>query len=211
MDDTKRVLYLIVCGSPAARNVGALVALGRDEGWDVCVISTPDGLKWLDIPALAAQTGHPVRHRYKYPGDPDVLPDPDAMIVAPMTVNTTNKWVAGIADTLALGILVEGLGKGLPIVAMPYTNAAMAGHPAFGESVARLRAWGVTVLYGDDVVRLHQPGAGESRVDSVPWHLTLEALACHPRLEAARTPVVDNSRQPRAGRGGGASGGSDPV
>jgi flavoprotein len=30
------------------------------------------------------------------------------VIVAPATVNTINKWAAGICDTLALGILVEG-------------------------------------------------------------------------------------------------------
>lgn len=180
MDRNGRVLYVIACGSPAARDVGKLVDLVRYEGWDVCVVGTPDSLKWLDLPKLASQTGHPVRHRYKYPGDPDVLPVADAMIVAPATVNTINKWAAGIADTLALGLLVEGLGRGLPIVALPYTNAAMAAHPAFGENVARLRRWGVTVLFGDGVVDLHPPGTGEARLAAVPWELTVQALAEHP-------------------------------
>jgi phosphopantothenoylcysteine synthetase/decarboxylase len=91
-------------------------------------------------------------------------------------VNTINKWAAGIADTLALGLVVEGVGLGLPIVAIPYTNSAMAAHPAFAESIARLRGWGVTVLYGDDVVKLHPPGTGESRAEPFPWHLALDAL-----------------------------------
>jgi len=95
------------------------------------VVSTPDGLKFIDVPALAELTGHPVRHRYKYPGDPDVLPNADAMVVAPATVNTINKWACGIADTLALGLLVEAVGSGVPLVAVPYTNRAMAAHPAF--------------------------------------------------------------------------------
>lgn len=171
-----RVLYVIVCGSPAARNVGQLVALAQRDGWDVCVIATPDGSKFVDLPALAAQTGHPVRSVYKNPGDPDVLPSADAMIVAPATVNTINKWVAGITDTLALGLLVEGQGLGLPIVAVPYTNSAMVRHPAFGESIAKLRRWGVTVLYGDDVVRLHPPGTGEEYLHLFPWGLALDAL-----------------------------------
>jgi phosphopantothenoylcysteine synthetase/decarboxylase len=98
------------------------------------------------------------------------------MVVAPATVNTMNKWSAGIADTLSLGLLVEGLGKGLPIVAMPVTNVAMAAHPAFGESVRRLRSWGVTVLYGDDVMPLHEPGAGDEVLDLIPWHLAVAAL-----------------------------------
>jgi phosphopantothenoylcysteine synthetase/decarboxylase len=186
VDGTRRVLYVVACGSPAAREVGSLVELAKRAGWDVCVIGTPDALKWLDLPRLAAQTGHPIRHRYKHPGDLDVLPTAHAMIVAPATVNTINKWAAGIADTLALGLLVEGLGRGLPIVALPYTNAAMAAHPAFGENVSRLRGWGVTVLYGPEVMDLHSPGTGESRIHAVPWHLTLDALDSHWRSASNR-------------------------
>lgn len=171
-----RVLYIIVCGAPVARNVGRLVSLAQSDGWDVCVITTPDGRKFIDVPALAAQTGHPVRSLYKNPGDPDVLAAPDAMVVAPATVNTISKWALGIADTLALGLLVEGLGKGLPIVAMPFTNAAMAAHPAFREAVGRLRGWGVVMLFGDEVLPLHPPGGGDQMVDTFPWVLVLDAL-----------------------------------
>jgi phosphopantothenoylcysteine synthetase/decarboxylase len=171
-----RILYVIACGSPAARNVHLLVALAQAAGWEVCVVATPDGRKFVDDSALAAQTGHPVRSAFKNPGDPDVLPDPHAMIVAPATVNTINKWSAGIADTLALGLLVEAQGRGLPIVAVPYTNAAMAAHPAFLESVARLRGWGISVLFGPDVVPLHAPGTMESHIDQFPWQRALDAL-----------------------------------
>ncbi|MEJ3747335.1 flavoprotein [Actinomycetes bacterium KLBMP 9797] len=170
------VLYLIACGSPAARDAGRLVALAHQAGWDVCVVVTPDGRKFVDVPALALLTGHPVRTLYKNPGDPDVLPPADAIIVAPATVNTINKWAAGIADTLALGLLVEGYGRGLPIVAMPYTNHAMAAHPAFHEAIERLRGWGVTVLFGDEVLALPSPGTGEANRKSFPWHLALDAL-----------------------------------
>jgi phosphopantothenoylcysteine synthetase/decarboxylase len=170
------ILYILVCGSPVARDVGRLVELAQKDGWEVCLVASPDGRKFIDVPALAAQTGYPVRSAYKNPGDPDVLPAAEAMIVAPATVNTINKWAAGIADTLTLGLLVEGQGKGLPIVAMPFTNAAMAAHPAFAESVTRLRGWGVTVLFGDDVVRLHPPGTSDQHLDGFPWHLALSAL-----------------------------------
>jgi phosphopantothenoylcysteine synthetase/decarboxylase len=170
------VLYVIVCGSPIARGVGKLVDLAQQDGWDVCVVSTPDGRQFLDVPALAAQTGHPVRWQFKTPGEPDLLPDADAMIVAPATFNTIAKWSVGIADTLPLGLLIEGQGKGLPIVAMPFTNLAMAAHPAFLENITRLRGWGVAVLYGQDVVPLVPPGQGEAAVDGFPWRLALEAL-----------------------------------
>ncbi|HWG98318.1 MAG TPA: flavoprotein [Pilimelia sp.] len=171
-----RVLYAVVCGSPLARNVGRLVAAAQRRDWRVCVVATPDARKFIDVSALAAQTGYAVRSHYKNPGDPDVLPPPDAIVVAPATVNTVNKWALGIADTLALGLLIEGQGRDLPIVAVPFTNLAMARHPAFLESVARLRSWGVTVLFGDDVVTLHAPGTGEQHLDGFPWELALDAL-----------------------------------
>lgn len=170
------VLYAIACGSPLARDVGRLVDLALADGWEVCVVVTPDGSKFVDVAALERQTGRPVRSRYKNPGDPDVLPAADAMIVAPATVNTVNKWAAGIADTLALGLLVEAIGKDLPLVAMPFTNVAMAAHPAFRESIDRLRRWGVTVLFGDDVMPLHPPGTGERHLDRFPWQLGIDAL-----------------------------------
>ena len=157
------VLYVIACGSPVASRVGTLVDLAQRDGWEVCVVTSRDGRKFVDVPALAAKSGHPVRSEYKNPGDPDVLPDADAMVVAPATVNTMTKWSAGIADTLALGLLVEGIGQGLPIVALPFTNSAMAAHPAFGEAIVRLRSWGVTVLRGDDVVRFGPPGRASPR------------------------------------------------
>jgi phosphopantothenoylcysteine synthetase/decarboxylase len=171
-----RVLYVIVCGSPATRGVGKLIALAQSDGWDVCVVATPDGRKFLDVGAVTEQTGHAVRSEYKHPDEPDMLPLPDAIIVAPATINTINKWSAGIADTLALGLLVEAYGKRLPVVAVPYTNAAMAAHPTVAHSIARLRGWGVTVLYGDDIVKLHPPGTGEQHVDEFPWRLALDAL-----------------------------------
>jgi phosphopantothenoylcysteine synthetase/decarboxylase len=178
--DRRQVLYVIVCGSPLAGRIGRLVELAQQEGWDVCVVTTPDGAKFVDAAALARQTGHPVRTSYKHPGDPDVLPAADAMVVCPATVNTVNKWAAGITDTLALGLLVEAQGLGVPIVAVPFTNNAMAVHPAFRAALDRLREWGVTVLFGDHVYRLHAPGTGERHLHTFPWELVLPALSTSP-------------------------------
>ncbi|MEO3775506.1 flavoprotein [Micromonospora sp. B11E3] len=174
--ERRRVLYAIACGSPLAGHVDRLVELAQQDGWDVCVVTTPDGAKFVDRAALARQTGHPVRSRYKDPGDLDVLPAADAMIVCPATVNTVNKWAAGITDTLALGLLIEAQGLGVPIVAVPYTNAAMAAHPAFRASLARLAEWGVDVCFGDDVYPLHPPGMGERHLHTFPWGVGLAAL-----------------------------------
>lgn len=171
-----RVLYIIACAAPPAREIGRLVEPALSAGWDACVLATPSAARFFDPAVLEEQTGHPVRSQYKEPGTEDVLPPPDAIIVAPATVNTINKWAYGICDTLALGILVEAIGKKLPIVALPFTNYAHAAHPAFEENISKLRSWGVRVLYGNDVYLLHAPGTGSRYLDIFPWQLTLESL-----------------------------------
>jgi phosphopantothenoylcysteine synthetase/decarboxylase len=162
--ETHPVLYLIACGAPPARKLPAFVIHAQQQGWDVCVITTPDGIKFLDAGDLAGLTGHPVRAQFKHPDEPDVLPPPDALAVAPATFNTINKWAQGISDTLALGLLNEAAGLALPIVAVPWTNAALARHPVFQRSLAVLREWGVTVLF--DPARVLQE-SGEPAV--FPW------------------------------------------
>jgi phosphopantothenoylcysteine synthetase/decarboxylase len=176
--DARRVLYIIACGAGPSSRLDKLVTLAQRNGWEVCVIATPDGRKFVDVSALERLTGHPVRSEYRHPGQQDPLPSPDAIIVAPATTNTINKWAAGISDTLALGLLVETIGKGLPVVALPFTNRAQAAHPIFERNIESLRVWGATVLYGPDIHPLHEPGTGmQSQVmDRYPWQLTLEAL-----------------------------------
>ena len=167
------VLYALVCGSPMARDVGVLVDLAQRDGWEVCVITTPDGRKFVDVAELQAQTGHPVRTHYKNPGEPDLLPPADAMIVAPATVNTVNKWAAGITDTLVLGLLVEGYGYQVPTAVVPYTNKIMARHPALHESLGKLRTWGVHVLTGE----LGGPGQTDRFRSQFPWRRALQAVS----------------------------------
>jgi phosphopantothenoylcysteine synthetase/decarboxylase len=185
------VLYVIVCGAPPARDANRLVQLAQAEGWDVCLIATPSACSFIDSPALEAATGHPVRSEYKQPDEADVLPPADAIVVAPATFNTVNKWAAGISDTLVLGLLTEAIGKRLPVVALPFVNAAQAKHPAFQASIDRLRAAGVQLLYGPDVLELHEPGTGSQRVGLFPWHLTLTALDRNRSIRPFQQPDLD--------------------
>jgi phosphopantothenoylcysteine synthetase/decarboxylase len=136
------------------------------------VIATPDGARFIDAGELTALTGHPVRVHYKDPDEPDVLSPADAMIFAPATFDTINKLAHGISGTLALGLVNEAAGPGLPIVAVPWPNAALARHPAFQRSVAELRQWEVTVIF--DPARL--PGTSEKRA-VFPWEIVRAKLA----------------------------------
>lgn len=173
------VLYAIVTGSAVARDVGKLVDLAHRDGWDVCVIASPDGCRFIDVDALAVKTGHPVRSRYKEPDAPDVLPPADAMIVAPITSNSLAKWAAGISDTLPLGLLIEAVGLGLPIVAVPFVHRALISFPPVAEAARKLSEWGVTVLPEDPP---HEPGSGGAAQERFRWEGAWHALLEHPRL-----------------------------
>jgi phosphopantothenoylcysteine synthetase/decarboxylase len=149
-----------------------------DQGWDTCVIITPAGGRFADSDDLAALTGHPVRDDYKRSEDPDVLPfPPSAFVVAPATFNTINKWANGISDTLALGLLNEGLCAGQPMAAVPNPNVNLAKHPAFVRSVAFLRENGVRVVFDPDIYPLPTPNLGEASRDLFPWDALKEIVA----------------------------------
>ncbi|MDT0308374.1 flavoprotein [Streptomyces sp. DSM 44917] len=174
---SSRVLYLVACAAPPSQEVHTGIATAQAAGWDVCLVLTPSAARWLenDLPRLAEITGHPVRSAYKRPGEPDVLPAPDAILVAPATSNTINKWAQGISDTLALGLITEAIGLGVPLVALPYLNQAQAAHPAFARSVATLRASGVAVLLGEGGFVPHP--ARKGTLETFSWDAGVAALA----------------------------------
>ncbi|WP_336205096.1 flavoprotein [Nonomuraea sp. LPB2021202275-12-8] len=167
------VLYIVVCATPRARVVDELVERAIGRGWTPCVIATPQAVRFVDVAALTELTGYPVRHAYKDPDAPDLLPDPDAILVCPASFNTINKWAAGISDTLALGLITEAIGMGLPLVAAPAVNSAQASHPAFERNVGELRAAGVTMLYGPGIWEPAPPRSAGAPFD---WDLALDAL-----------------------------------
>jgi phosphopantothenoylcysteine synthetase/decarboxylase len=130
----------------------------------------------MDLTTLSELTGHVVRYDYKQPDEPDVLPPADAIAVAPATFNTINKWAHGSSDTLALGILNEAIGLGLPMVAVPVPNIALAKHPAFQESTERLRAWGVRLIFDPERYPLPTPNMGPPAAKLFPWDALLAEL-----------------------------------
>jgi hypothetical protein len=181
----RRVLYVVACGGRPAGDLAPFVEDAQAAGWEVCVIATPSALKFMDLDHLARLTGHIVRYDYKQPEEPDVLPPPDAMVVAPATFNTINKWAAGISDTLALGLLNEALGLGLPVVAVPFPNIALAQHPAFRRSMRELEGLGVRLLFDPDAYPLPTPNLGPASRDLFPWPALREELA---KLTAEQGP-----------------------
>lgn len=170
-----RVLSIVVCGAGPASAIGTFVKLALERGWTVQVIATPAALDFFDQAAIEALTGSPVRSQYSPPGSPRSL-IPNAIAVAPATYNTINKWATGASDTYALGVLAEQTGMGLPIVVLPFVNAALASRAPFQRNVESLRAEGVSILFGPGAVEPHQPHTGGALIDTYPWHLVLDKI-----------------------------------
>jgi phosphopantothenoylcysteine decarboxylase len=162
-----RVLYVVVCAAPPASEVHELVKLAQAAGWEICVIATPEAMHLIDPAMLAELTGYDVRSEYRAAGEAKSLPDADAIAVAPATFNTVNKFRAGIADNMAVGVLCECLRAGVPIVLAPNVKAVLAEHPAFPASLRELASWGVHVLE-----QAPQPRG----VRMAPWEAILEAV-----------------------------------
>lgn len=173
---TTKTLYLLCSAAPPVFDVARVIEDAQSRGWDVCLGLTPTAAHWLSdhLDGLAALTGHPVRWQYKLPGEPDVWPVADALLVAPATFNTVNAWALGLTDRFAVGVAAEAIGKGTPVVAMPCANAALAAHPQFDQSLAVLRTAGVSVLFGEDGFT---PGpAGPDAPAHFPWPVALDAV-----------------------------------
>lgn len=146
---SKGVLYIISCASSAIDYIPDFIEQAQRTGWDICMVITPQAVKFVDVPLLEKLTGHPVRSEYKRPEDINVLPRANAILAFPTTFNTLNKWALGITDTLALGLLCEYTGLRMPILAIPgiHSSSGLDTHPALPRSLRMLRRYGVQVLY----------------------------------------------------------------
>ncbi|MEV0479562.1 flavoprotein [Streptomyces sp. NPDC050508] len=170
--DSKAFLYVVVCAAGIAADVSKLITAAQERDWAVGVIATPVAMGgFFDTGAVEAQTGRPIRSAWRTPGDPRPFPPPDAVVVAPATFNTINKWAAGTADTLALGTLCEAYGLGVPTVVLPCVGEALAAHPAYRASLIRLRGMGVR--FGEPYSGEVQEGGGRPEFG---WERALDLL-----------------------------------
>lgn len=151
MSAPRRWVYLVVSAAPPVLRIESMVELLTGAGWNVGLIATPTAASWVDLDAISTRTGCLVRVNARPPGQDKSLPRADAVLAAPLTFNTVNKWAAGFSDSVALGVLNELLSADVPILAAPCVKALLRAHPAYGESIMRLTAAGVRVLDPDTV------------------------------------------------------------
>lgn len=175
-----RVVYVIATAAPPVCDLSRLLTLLRDRGWSPWPVLTPTAATWVDLDELAEAAGSPVRVEPRLPGEEDPLPQADAVLAAPLSFNTINKWAAGISDTLALGLLNELLGADVPIVGAPCVKPPLRQHPAYTASIKLLDHCDVTFLDPDEIIVRHTGG-----LVTLDWEAIVENLDT--RMKPGRT------------------------
>lgn len=140
------VVYLVLSGaSTAARGpeiLAGLVGLGFPT---VIALPTPNAARVVSGRELGAVAGVTVVESYF---DAAIRPRPPwgVVLFAPCGFNALNKLAAGIADSLALSLTAEAIGRGTPVIVAPSLNQPLLDHPVARASLARLPEWGVRIV-----------------------------------------------------------------
>jgi phosphopantothenoylcysteine synthetase/decarboxylase len=164
-------LYVIGASAPPVRQLADACRLAIDAGWKPYVTLTPTAAEWVDLAELRTVSGQSIRVQPRRPGESDPFPPADAVLAAPLTFNTINKWACGINDTVALGLLNELLSSDLPIVAVPCVKTALRAHPAYAANLHLLEDAGVQFL-GDSITT-----RGDDGLAAFDWPAVIQHLA----------------------------------
>jgi phosphopantothenoylcysteine decarboxylase len=140
------VVYLVLSGTTTAARgpelARDLVALGFAT---VIAIPTPNASRVLASRELADVDCVRVVESYF---DAAIRPRPPRGVVlfAPCSFNSLNKLAHGIADTLALSVVAEAIGRRTPVIVGPSLNQPLLDHPVARASLATLREWNVILV-----------------------------------------------------------------
>ena len=138
--------YLVLSGTSTAARcpelLRELVGLGFST---VIAIPTPNASRVVAPRELADVEGTQVVQSYF---DHAIRPRPPRGVVlfAPCSFNSLNKLAHGIADSLALSVVAEAIGRGTPVIVGPSLNAPLLNHPQAQASLKTLPDWGVIIV-----------------------------------------------------------------
>src|SRR4249920_1844384 len=140
------VAYLVLSGTTTAARcpelLRGLIGLGFAT---VIALPTPNAARVIASRELADVEGAQVVESYF---DLAIRPRPPrgVLLFAPCSFNSLNKLAHGIADSLALSVVAEAIGRGTPVIVAPSLNAPLLIHPVAQASLKKLPEWGVMIV-----------------------------------------------------------------
>jgi phosphopantothenoylcysteine synthetase/decarboxylase len=177
-DEKFDFLYLLLSGTTTAARgpdiLRGLVGLGFAT---VIAIPTPNASRLIAPRELADIEGVKLVESYF---DSAIRPRPPrgVLLFAPCSFNSLNKLAHGIADSLALSVAAEAIGRGTPVIVAPSLNQPLLDHPVAQASLRTLASWRVTIVPPAD------DGAGPRLA---PTAILLDAVRPHLRQDARRS------------------------
>ena len=144
--ETFDVAYLVLSGTTTAARCPELLRGLLELGFPtVITIPTPNASRVIAPRELADVTGARLVESYF---DAAIRPRPPRGVVlfAPCGFNSLNKLAHGIADTLALSVAAEAIGRRTPVIVGPSLNQPLLDHPITRTSLATLAGWGVIIV-----------------------------------------------------------------
>lgn len=139
-------LTVVVCGAPLAYRAVDVASALVEDGWQVTIVATPSGQRWLDATKVGQVTGLPPISDYRRPDEPKRGNPPEKVVVCPLTLNTGSKLATGIMDNYALGVLCEALAVGTQLIAVTMVNERLWQHPSWSRNLDILRIGAVSFL-----------------------------------------------------------------
>src|SRR5260221_2763435 len=140
------VAYLVLSGTTTAARgpelLRGLIALGFAT---VIALPTPNTSRVIAPRDLADVDGAQVVESYF---DLAIRPRPPRGVVlfAPCSFNSLNKLAHGIADSLALSVVAEAIGRATPVIVAPSLNQPLLDHPVAQASLKTLPPWNLIVV-----------------------------------------------------------------
>src|SRR5258707_15553618 len=146
MSEGYDVACLVLSGTTTAARcpeiLRGLVGLGFKT---VIALPTPNAARTIAGRELADVAGAQVVESYFALA---IRPRPPRGVVlfAPCSFNSLNKLAHGIADSLALSVAAEAIGRKTPVIVAPSLNQPLLDHPVAQASLRRLPEWGVRIV-----------------------------------------------------------------
>lgn len=166
-----KIVYVIGTAAPPIFDWPALFEMLRQHGWQPHPVLSPIAASWCELDPINTAAGIDARVDLRLPTESDPWPNADAVLAAPLTFNTVNKWAGGTNDTLVLGLLNELMGARVPIVAAPCAKTILQSHPAYTASLKLLSDCGVNFL--DQTTTIVRDPDGRANFD---WPVLVNAL-----------------------------------
>src|ERR1700736_5390528 len=127
--------YLVLSGTTTAARCPELLRGLVELGFaTVIALPTPNAARVIAARELADIEGVQVVESYF---DLAIRPRPPRGVVL---------FAPGVADSLALSVVAEAIGRGTPVIVGPSLNAPLLIHPVAQASLKKLPEWGVIIV-----------------------------------------------------------------